>query len=228
MAVRARIDVFDRDILVAFAADLSPEARSATLAEVAREGIAEAVEINRRASGGAEPTYTQTVDGRLGAALESVRPDGVIEVEFLAALRLEAVEWIRAALAAAAPVRSGRFRDSFVLFADGVAVASPDAARDADEWIFVSTVPYARKLEGMGNRPPLSRQAPDGVFHAVAVDGQRRFGNVASVKFASRSIEGGMLSAWASRTKLRSKGHARPDRRRDWLTRQPAIVVTFR
>lgn len=228
MAIRARIDVLDRSVLVDFAADLAPEARSAMLAEVAREGISEAVEINRRADGGRDPQYIQFVDGRSGAALDAVRPDGVIEVEFLAGLRAEAIDWIWAALLATAPVRSGRYRKSFVLFADGAEVIDPDPSRVADEWVFVSTVPYARKIEGFAGRPPLSDQAPDGVFHAVAVDAQRRFGNLAAVKFGSRSVEGGMLSSWASSTRLRSKGHASPHRRRDWLTRQPAIIVTFR
>jgi hypothetical protein len=46
------------------------------------------------------------------------------------------------------PVLTGRYRASHVLFADGVAV-DPEKATDtaANEWVFISTVPYARKIE---------------------------------------------------------------------------------
>ena len=48
----------------------------------------------------------------------------------------------------------------------------------ADEYVFINTVPYARKIE-RGS----SSQAPDGVYQAVAMLARDRFGNVARITY---------------------------------------------
>jgi hypothetical protein len=55
----------------------------------------------------------------------------------------------------------------------------------ASRYEFVSTVPYARKIER-----GLSPQAPDGVYQVVAVLAQKRFGNVARIRFSYRALPG--------------------------------------
>jgi len=60
----------------------------------------------------------------------------------------------------------------------------------AQEYVFVNTTPYARKIEGNKGRPPSSPQAPDGVYQAVATLA-RKFSNVAKVTFSYRTVAGG-------------------------------------
>lgn len=226
MSISAKIEPLDRDFLLTFTSDMSPESRSAALAEFAAEGIAEAVAANTQSSSGIAPAYRQFVDGREGAALASVKPDGTIVAEF--DLHGDVVDWIWQEVLAASPQRTGRYMKSHRLFADGEEMMAPDPSKVATEWVITTTVPYARKLEGMNGRQPLSQQAPEGIYQAVIALARRRFGNIAAIRFSARSVEGAELSAWADKTKLRSKGHATAHRRRDWLTRQPAIVITFR
>nr|WP_143846005.1 hypothetical protein [Bradyrhizobium cosmicum]QDP27016.1 hypothetical protein FNV92_34900 [Bradyrhizobium cosmicum] len=76
--------------------------------------------------------------------------------------------WISEQLRTFAPVLTGEFRDSFQFFADGVLVDPAGEVSPAREYVFLSPLPYARKIEGSSGRPPESRQAPHGVFEAVA------------------------------------------------------------
>ena len=84
------------------------------------------------------------------------------------------------------PVLTGRFAKSHELFADGVDTENPNIAPPAEEYVFLNTQPYARKIE-RGRSP----QAPDGVYQAVATLAQRRFGNIARITFSYREVRGG-------------------------------------
>lgn len=228
MAVSVRVEAIDRSVDLLLAPVLSPEERSARLAAFAAREIASAAAHNDEIAGRPVP-YDVAVDGRAGAPLASVRPDGRIVAEWAGGLQGEVVDWIWHRIVEASPVLTGAFAHSHVLLADGVEVSAPDPALDASEWVISTTSAYARKLEGMsGKRPPLSAQAPHGVYHVVAEEARRRFGNIARIKFTARSIEGGAIAEWASRTGLSARGHASTRHRRDWLSRQPAIVITFR
>ena len=198
MALRTRVEPIDRDLQLLFADDLSAQARSKQLATFAGEVIDEAKETNRRVLG-AVPPHTVTVDGREGAALTSVKPDGTIRAEF--ELINEALVWINTQLQMHSPVLSGRYAKSHELFADGVDTENPNAAPPARVYTFANTVPYARKIE-RGQ----SSQAPDGVYQAVATLAARRFGNLAKIRFTYTAILGNIKSRDA---------------------RQPAITVTM-
>lgn len=187
-----------RDIKVIVTDLASPEAKSRRLAEFARTQIAEALQINRAALGRDTP-YEVAVDGKIGAALSGVRPDGVIVANF--DLAVDTLEWIGEALVKGSPVLTGRYTRSHLLFVDGVEHTPGDAVPDFEEAVFVNVVPYARKIER-----GLSAQAPDGVYQAVAAVARQRFGNIAAVRFSYRSLTG-------------------PKSRAD---RQPAIVVRVR
>lgn len=178
MGVSTRIDPIGLDLKVSLAGLVSPEAQSAHLAAVARREIGEAATHNARRLGRA-PARKEYVDGRQGARLENVRPNGVIVAEF--ELFGEVVEWIDALLILNSPVLTGRYAKSHVLFADGVEV-DPQRPPVADEYVFLNVQPYARKIE-RGQ----SRKAPDGVYQAVAAMAGRRFGNLARVSFSYRS-----------------------------------------
>ena len=177
------------------------------LAAFAAETIEEAKQQNKQVLG-VVPPYEVFVDGREGAPLTSVKPDGVIRAEFQ--LVNEALAWIYTQLQMHSPVLTGRYAKSHELFADGVDTENPNAAPPAEEYVFVNTQPYARKIEARADPP----QAPDGVYQAVATLAQRRFGNVAKITFSYRTAIGGEIIG--GRAGDRSK------------LRNPAIIVRLR
>jgi len=192
MAVRTRVEPLEQDIALVYKQDLSPEAQSATLAQFAYEQIEEAKQTNRRALG-VVPAYTTWVDGREDAPLKSVKPDGEVFTEF--ELLQEALAWIDQQLTMHSPVLKGHYQRSHEFFADN-AEADPDRPPAAQEYVFVNSVPYARKIEGLRSRgettrPPQSRQAPHGVYQVVAELAQRKFGNIARITYSFRTIQGG-------------------------------------
>jgi hypothetical protein len=60
----------------------------------------------------------------------------------------------------------------------------------AQQYVFVNTDPYARKIEGTKQKPPSSPQAPDGVYQAVATLA-RKFSNLAKITFSYQTVAGG-------------------------------------
>ncbi len=222
MAIKGRVETFDRDIELILSNDLSPKARSERLAEFARQELAAAEAKNSRALGYVPPHET-FVDGRQGAPVETVKADGTVIFEF--SLIETALAVIAEMLIIASPVLTGQFRSSIALFADGDEVEPGKVPPNASEFVFLSTVPYARKIER-----GLSQQAPDGVFQVVANLASRRFGNIARVRFGYRSLPSGAIGNWAQTNSAaalaqRVRG-GNPASRMDWLTRQPAVIVT--
>lgn len=217
--IRTKIEASDRDLRVVLAADLSPEKRSEALAGFAQQALRETQDVNRKALG-EEPSYETFVDGVRGAPLRQVKPDGTIIFKF--DLVDDALSWIGTELVKASPVKTGKFADSHIVLADGHLVEAGSPLPPADEYAFVNTQPYARKIER-----GLSPQAPEGVFEAVAVMAARRFGNIGRVRFGYRSITTGGIASWAAGTTMLS-GNRRGNKRQDWLTRQPAVIVTLR
>lgn len=206
-----KIEPIDRDIALIIDQELSPEARSAFLAEYAEEQIAEVRADNARVLG-TVPAYETIVDGRRGAMPATVKPSGVIVAEY--DLLLEMFAWIGAQLVTHSPRRSGRYAASHILLADGVEIDPNGAIPPAAEYVFLSAQPYARKIE-MG----LSAQAPDGVYQAVTAVANRRFGNIARALFGYRELSSGAVSAWAAGRFARSASQASA------RLRQPAIII---
>lgn len=172
---------------------------------------------------GRVPPYTVSVDGRLGAPLTSVKPNGVVFVEY--ELVFEALQWIEDMLVQFSPVKSGRYQKSHVLIADGVAV-EPDAIPPAAKrLVYTNIQPYARKIER-----GLSPQRPEGVYQAVAKLASSKFSNVAKITFGYETPLFGAIDEWAAspagvawgrKKRKGAKGQA------EWLRRQPAIIVTL-
>lgn len=217
MSVRTRVEPIARDVELVLAETLSPEARSQALAAFARDQLAEA-QAGNEATLGRRPGHETFVDGRRGAPVESVRPDGTIVFAFDVVQDLLA--WIGEQLVLYSPVRSGRYAASHVFFADGVQMEPGAATPAAEEYAFVNVLPYARKIER-----GLSPQAPDGVYEGVALYARRRFGNVARIAFTYRQPLSGAVVDWAG---SRSLPEMRPNARRRQLhqdVRNPAIVI---
>lgn len=204
----ARIGNFERDIQLVLSNTISREARQRLAAKSARKILADAQEKNKRALG-AVPPHRQFVDGKAGVALETVNPDrGTIVFQF--ELVDELLQWIGEQLVINSPVLTGRYRDSHVLLADGVEVEIGGQIPQAERYSFVNILPYARKIE-RGQ----SDQSPDGVYEVVAALAQRRFGNIARIKFSYRSL-------------LIPTERSREARAAERNSRNPAIVVTLR
>ncbi|WP_173087366.1 hypothetical protein [Devosia sp. 1635] len=211
MGVASRIEPIGLDIALIISEELSVEARGARLAEFAQEQI-DQVRIDNAKVIGQVPDYEVTVDGRRGAPISSVRGDGVIVAEF--DLLLEVFAWIGAQLVSNSPVRSGLYSRSHVFFAGGVEVDPAGVVPEADEYVFLNAQPYARKIE-----KGLSAQAPDGVYQAVAIVANRRFGNIARVSFGYREMATGAVAVWAGGKRARSRSQA------GTRLRQPAIII---
>jgi len=218
MAITTKIDPIGKDFLLSFVDEMTPEGRSRALASFAREQLAEAQKINQ-SSAGYVPGHDIFVDGVKGAVEESVRPDGVIVYDFH--LLREVLEWIEQKLLDSSPIKSGRYRKSHILLADGAEVQFfSSELPQAERYVFSNVQPYARKIER-----GLSRQTPAGVFQVVADMAKRRFGNIASIKFTYEGIIFGntALEQWARRTKQRRR--IAPKTTDAWNRRQPAIEV---
>lgn len=211
MALRTRVEPLDRDIAILVDEALSPAAQSRAVAEFAREQLAAAQTINRRVLGRIPPHRT-FVDGVARSDVDTVKPDGRIVYEF--ELVDDILIFIGQELRAVSPVRSGRYRESHSLFADGVEVPIGGAIPVAREYVFLSAVAYARKIEGSPARRPLSKQAPKGVYAITAAKAGARFGNLARIRFAFQSPIGGAIAGGAAGNT--SAG------------RVPAIIVTLR
>ncbi len=237
MARAPKVDSLARDIDVMINETLSPEAQARAFADWAREQKVEMERTNRSALG-KETRIDTIVNGVRGAPEASVTVPGTIVYEADVGLSIvaEALDMVRQH----APVKSGRFRNTILIYADGHEVPSVEAAEGAAEVAITSGVPYARKLEGQGataENPKkwMSSQALDGIFQAVSLLLKARYSRVASIKFSFVSVSGssGMLEDWASATSFTRKrfdggGERKTRARNEWLRRQPAVVIRFR
>jgi hypothetical protein len=204
MAVRTKVEPIHRDIRLLLN-DLSAESQSAAIASFAREQLADAQDINKRALGSL-PTHETFVNGQRSSNIDAVKPSGSVVYEF--DLFSSVFGFIDLLLIRNSPVGTppkdrhpGLYRRSHILLADGVEVDQRAALPDAREFVYLNTQPYARKIE-----KGLSQQAPDGVYQVVAHLAARRFGNIAKITFGYRRLAGGVRGGKEDR--------------------QPAIIIT--
>jgi len=214
MATTTRIDPIARDIKLIVAQETSRSAAQAKIAEYARGVLAEAKSQNARALGHETP-YKTWVNGTEGGTEENVNPDGgSIAYEF--ELFSEAVGWIYDQLRQHAPKGpTGRYERNLVVYADGSQVGDPNKPPTADEYVFVDTVAYARKVERWHD-----------VFQAVAAIARGRFGNLAKIDFGYRPLQSGDLANWARKSTHRRVRRRNPST--EWLSAAPAIIMKMR
>lgn len=233
---RVRLHTFSRDLKVIVERTLSRQARQGLAAEAGRRVLAQAQEQNARALGSV-PSHETFVDGRRTADLESVNPDKG-EILFRFNLATDVFSWIDEQLIIHSPVgdtpKSPEYNRSHIFFADGDQV-DPTGVASGETFIFLNTVPYARKIER-----GLSKQTPDGVYEVVATLAARRFGNIARIRFGYRSFQAGAIvynpGKFDLRQGFRQQGLSEADAKaaasriikaeRD--SRQPAIIITLR
>ena len=225
--ISAKVEPIETNVELLFPEVFGSKAKSLALAATARQELGNAQRTNARVFGRPTP-YTQFVDGKQGAPLDSVRPNGTIVFEF--ELLDEVFRWIGEQLIRHSPVgdssdrrpgHPGMYRRSHVFTADGIAIdPGVPVPLDATEFAFINVQPYARKIER-----GLSPQAPDGVYAVVAKLANSRFSKAAKIRFSYRSPTFGAIQQWATTTPM-STPYRRGSARQEWLTRQPAIVVT--
>lgn len=169
--------------------------------------------------------YKTYVDGAL-SAIENVRSlSDTIEFEF--SVTEDIVGFILDELQKLSPVGSGtdphpgQYKSSHILFADGILVEDPTKPPQAHEYTFVSTLPYARKIEGGEGHRPQSDQAPQGVYEVTAMQANARFGNSAKIYFEDYTGTYGVMAESTNATYGRhtTLQHNRSE------NRYPSIVV---
>lgn len=205
MALTSRIEPIRKDVEV-FIADLRGPAAAEQFREFARQEIEEAKQINRSVLGRVPP-FQMYIDGSKSSSLASVKGSSTILVEF--ELIAEALIWIAEQLEKFSPVKSGRYKRSHVLLADGSEVEVSAQIRLAEEYVFINTVPYARKIERGA-----SSEAPNGVYQAVAALARGRFGNLARISYGFRTVIGGSIVGGRAGNRASN--------------RNPAIIVRLR
>lgn len=221
------IEPIDLDVAAIINEELSPKARSTALATVARQTLAEALNLDLSVLGYL-PAVITIVDGVLGALEVYVKPEGEIDYQFQ--IIGDVLDWIREQLEAHSPVgvqdsHPGLYKSSHRLFADGQEVQTGHPAPVAGEYVFFNIQPYSRAIE-RGE----SSQAPTGVYEAVAVLAQQRFGNQARISFSFLAPPAGAILDWAATSSAATLARRRGGRRelhQEWLTRVPAITVTI-
>lgn len=226
----ARIKTISREIEALVSKHLSRPAQQKLIAEVARKAIREADTHNRNVTGAQIP-YDVWVDGIQDARLESVTPDGgTIRAQWQ--MVFEVVDYVWKLLIDHSPVGSGpytdghapgRYQRSHTLFADREEMKDPNPNRAAREWVFMSSVPYARKIErGQGDGNFIA------VYQTATEMAKARYGNVANIKFTFLDWQGGssMFTDWLSGKSYGDMGTAASRRQHLRNARQPAIVIT--
>lgn len=190
------------------------------LIRMAKEAHAEVMATDPR-----PVTFTRRVDGKLGAAEDTVKADGVILYNYprIAVVAEFALDTLRKL----SPVDSGDYVRSHLLFLNGQSV-DPEALlnwNEGDEVAISNTQPYARKIE-VGS---MTMKVPgtDHVYQQAQQIVNSRYGNIAKVYLTFRALHGGGsdLEVWAAGTSVRSGGH-RPGSKgyEQWVRRQPTLL----
>jgi hypothetical protein len=121
----------------------------------------------------------------------------------------------------------GLYRDSHMLFIDGHNVPDAKNWQPGQALEFSNPVPYSRIVE-LGNG---KMRAPLHVYEETAPLISARYGNSVSVQFTFMPVRFGSVQAYAGSLAGQAAGRRRGGSRkalRDWLVRQPAIIVTER
>lgn len=159
----AGFEAFDREILLA-TTGLQPEEIDRALADFSRR------ELQKVQASGASRNYRLFVNGRPAVSEYEVEAPGPIVYEF--ALWEPILTFALETLRMRSPVKSGRFRASFIVLANQRVVTDFDSIDGDDEVIITNFQPYVRKAEnGLLGAKRFS------IFDGAKRDLARRFGN---------------------------------------------------
>lgn len=217
MATSFKLPIVEQRVVFDGAGIFGPEARAEAFAGMARVSIEE-IDRGNDAAVGRDVSYRTFVDGRETSNLREAKDTSIILARW--ELGAGVVSYIFDLLGKAGPVRTGKYRASARMYADGVEIDDPDKAIGAREVLFLPIVPYARKIERGKDG-----YAPGHVYEAVAAMAASRFSNVARIKFTYAEPEGPAheLDAWAASSPTAAL--QRKTKGKDNPRRQPAILA---
>lgn len=133
----------------------------------------------------------------------------------------------RSPVGSAGDPHPGLYRDSHMLFIDGHNVPDAKNWQPGQALEFSNPEPYARKIE-LGT---IKVSVPPHVYEETAPLITARYGNSVSVQFVFMPVRFGSVQAYsrslAGRAARKRRGGS-PKALRDWLVRQPALIVTER
>jgi hypothetical protein len=181
---------------------------------------------------GMVPSYRQVVDGVLGAPLTAVKPGGYILFSWM--YLGEVVREIVRTLAARAPVETGAYLESIIVFVDGVQAAMgandevhlKEIVLGTKRIVIVPTVPYARRLEvgmrrdaqGRRTSEPFVIQVAPHIVEQTAIATRRLYSNFADISFDYVDISNPHV---LKRPYNRKHRHDRTNT----MVRYPAIII---
>jgi hypothetical protein len=227
LSLKLRIDPIETVTEASIRADLSRMEQSRAAGAFVAEGIAAADAQNQRVLGRVPPK-TVTVDGRLGAALESVNPDGgtiIVEYELIG----DVLRWIGKTLVDRSPSVSGNYKRGHTLFVDGQEVPLNGQIPQGEEYAFTNMVPYARKIE-IGKTESgrdFVIQVQNRIYERTARDARAKFGNIAQISFSYRGIVGGTQVNPMNARRASAGRHGRAAHNKSDL-RFPTIYLRYR
>lgn len=172
--------------------------------------FAEAERRTATGEGAATPVYLRAVNGRLNAPANAVRAPGpiVYSFEWLADAASFGLIWLKAA----APVRTGRYRRSFIVTADG-RETKPEAIGFAKAVQILNVQPYSRKIQ-VGAKGFSSRR---GLFDAAARRVNREFRGLVKARVVFLRLD--------TAYRLKAGQGRRRDRQRGSEVTYPAIEL---
>ncbi len=232
MALTVKIDPIEK-ITQVMISGLKAEAQRLA-GQFARDQLEDAKNVNKSVLGKVPP-YKTTVDGREGAPFESVNLNGgSIITEFQ--LDTGALLWIAKTLVDRSPSHSGRFKQGWVLLADGSQTTWPTDGGNippAETYAFINLEPYARKIEIGKTKAGRAFviQVQNKIAERTAKDAKSQFGRTVDIQFGyvaavggyrlqqnqiARHFEGGRVRHEPTQRKDRAKGSEVPS---------PAVIV---
>ena len=214
----ARLQTFAKDLELA-TAGIAPENIARELAEFAKAELAAAI-----ARGEGSPLYDRYVNGVLGAPESAVVPPGPILYDFM--WWQEIVTFALQYLVERSPVRSGRYKRSWLVMVDGRPAPDPAAIPLNAEVALVNDQPYSRKID-VGH---MKMSVPPHVIEDARQAVVRIFGNMITARRTLIELPGGYVLK--GRFRKGAGVGARKGLRKDTQAGQPltypALVLTMR
>lgn len=188
----------------------SPGSGDAKWLEAELAAFAEGERRAATSEGAATPVYLRAVNGRLGAPANAVRAPGpiVYSFEWLSDAAAFGLMWLKSA----APARTGRYRRSFIVTADGLETKA-EAIGFAKAVSIVNVQPYSRKIQ-VGAKGFESRR---GLFDAAARRLNREFRGLVKARVVFLRLD--------TAYRLRGPQGRRRDRQRGSEVTYPAIEL---
>lgn len=236
MAGSQKIQAFERVIDLAVASVTPPELQKLH-ARVARQALAEHLGTLPT-----KPPVKTIVDGRIGAGEDSVKAYGRIRYEF--GFLQEIAPFALAHARKVSPVDSGRYRDAWLVLADGVPVDANAVPEQTVELVIVNPEPYSRKLNVGKNLDgtPFVVSVPPYFVEEIAGAVVRRWGNIITLRVRFIDLHGAytikvgnavLLARQAARGRgvnnaTRAQLQVRKDRQAGTDVTYPAVVIRQR